>query len=195
MLIAFLQKNRITRKIIRCAGSHRARGMVREIEPFLNEGDKITDIGSGTCNVCEILRENGHDTTALDIENLSFVDGVEPVVYDGSRIPFENEEFDVSIIITVLHHVPDPESLLNEAARVSKRVIITEDTYKGRLHKYLTWFFDSLINLEFSGHPHTNRTDEHWKETFSRLGLKLMDERHRRSLLVFAHSTYHLTKA
>lgn len=168
--------------------------MVKKIEAFLKKGDRIIDVGSGTCNVCEILQENNYKVIPIDIQDLSFVDKIKPIVYDGRKIPFGDEEFDVSIVLSVLHHVSAPESILNEAMRVSKIVIITEDTYKSKLHKYLTWFFDSLLNLEFIGHPHTNQTDEKWKKTFDRLNLELVTASHHRSLLVFMHSTYCLRK-
>ncbi|MFH1451515.1 MAG: class I SAM-dependent methyltransferase, partial [bacterium] len=149
--------------------------MVKEIRSFLSKNSKILDIGSGTCNICEVLRKNGHDVTPLDIQNLSFTDSIRPILYDGIKIPFDDDKFDISLIITVLHHTAEPDKILEEAARVSKQIIIIEDIYTNVIHKYLTYFFDSLLNLEFVGHPHTNKSDKQWKVTFNELGLKLID--------------------
>jgi SAM-dependent methyltransferase len=43
-------------------------------------------------------------------------------LYDGERIPFEDEVFDVAFTVCVLHHVPPTqwESLVSEMARVLK---------------------------------------------------------------------------
>lgn len=193
-LINFLQKNKFFRKIIYKAGKERAKSIVKGIEPFLNKKDKILDVGSGTCNICEILYKKGYDVTPLDIQNLSFVDNIKPILYDGNKIPFGDDKFDVSLILTVLHHTPKPEKILMEAMRVSKQIIIIEDIYTNVIHKYLTYFFDSLLNLEFIGHPRTNKSDKQWKATFNKLGLRLIDARYKRMFLVFKNATYYLEK-
>jgi ubiquinone/menaquinone biosynthesis C-methylase UbiE len=45
-------------------------------------------------------------------------------LFDGERIPREDGAFDVAILSHVLEHVADPRSLLNETARVARRVVI-----------------------------------------------------------------------
>ena len=194
MLIQFLQKNKHFRKIIYKAGDARARDMIKKIQSFLDKKDLILDIGSGTCNVCEILSNEGFKITPLDVQDLSFVNNMKPVIYDGNNIPFNDDKFDKSLILTVLHHTPEPEKILQEAKRVSKRVICIEDIYINWLHKYVTYFFDSLLNLEFAGHPHNNKNDEQWKKTFEKLGLKLIDVKYNYSFFVFKHATYYLEK-
>lgn len=194
MLIQFLQKNKFFRKIIYAAGNARAKDLVNRIQFYLKDNDSILDIGSGPCNVCEILLNKCCNITPLDIQNLSFVNNLKPVIYDGSKIPFNDNKFDKSLILTVLHHTSEPEKILREAKRVSKKIIIIEDIYANGLHKYLTYFFDSLLNLEFMGHPHTNKSDEQWKKTFEKIGLKLIDVKYNHSFLFFKHATYYLEK-
>lgn len=58
----------------------------------------------------------------------------------------------------------------------------------------MTYFFDSLLNLEFVGHPHSNKSDKQWKKTFENLDLKLVDIKYNYSFLVFKHATYYLEK-
>jgi hypothetical protein len=95
----------------------------------------------------------------------------------------------------VLHHAPNPEAVLQEAARVAKRVIITEDVYYNIVHKYATFFMDSLLNLEFIGHPHSNKTDAQWREVFQKAGLRLTGEKAMASFLVLRHRMYVLEAA
>jgi len=194
MLINFLQKNKFFREKIYKVGKDRALDMVQRIEPFLNKESKILDIGSGSCNVCEILMQKGYDVTPLDVQNLSFVDNIAPIIYDGNKIPFKDDEFEFSLILTVMHHTPNPEKILAEAKRVSKKIIIIEDIYESRLHKYITYFMDSLLNLEFFGHPHTNKNDKEWKETFQNMELKLVEAKYNKSFVFFRHATYYLEK-
>ena len=194
MIIQFLQKNKFFRKIIYKTGNARAKDMINKIQAHLKKDDLIVDIGSGTCNICEILLNKGYNIAPLDVQNLSFVNNLKPVIYDGNKIPFNDDQFNKSLILTVLHHTSEPEKILREAKRVSKRIIIIEDIYTNWFHKYVTYFFDSLLNLEFVGHPHTNKNDEQWKKTFEKLGLKLIDAKYNYSLLVFKHATYYLEK-
>jgi ubiquinone/menaquinone biosynthesis C-methylase UbiE len=35
-----------------------------------------------------------------------------PVLYDGKKMPFKDNVFDAALLITVLHHTPDPESIV-----------------------------------------------------------------------------------
>lgn len=194
MVIDYLRKNEFFRKIIYNAGKNRAESMVDIFKPFLNKNDKIIDIGAGVCNVCEVLQKNHYQVTPLDVVNLSFVKNIKPLIYDGKTIPFKANTFDKALILTVLHHVHHPENVIKEAKRVAKEIIIVEDIYSDWFHKYLTYFFDSLLNLEFVGHPHSNKSDQEWQKTFKKLGLKLIDVKYNQSFLIFKHATYYLKK-
>lgn len=189
-MVKFLQNNKFFRKIVYKLGSYRAKNMIGEISRFLRKEDKIIDIGSGTGNVCEFLVKEQFQVIPLDVKNLSFVKSVKPVIYDGERMPFKDNSFDIALLLTVLHHTPCPEKVIEEAKRISKRIIIIEDIYTNKLHKYLTYFVDSLINFEFVGHPHTNKSDKEWKGLFKQMGLKLKEIRYRRSFFVFKQAVY-----
>ena len=189
-----MQKNIVFRKIVYEFGRSRAKGIFRQINPYLKKHDKILDIGAGTCNVSEILSEKHFDVTSLDVKNLSFVDDIKPIIYGGDKLPFNGNKFDVALILYVLHHTKNFERIILEAKRVSKRIIIIEDVYMGVIHKYLTYLLDSLLNLEFAGHPHTNKKDGEWKKLFKKLGLKLRNTKYRRWGLVMKHAYYCLEK-
>jgi len=193
MLIDFLQKNIFFRKLIYKLGNSRAKVIIKEIEKELKNGDKILDIGSGVCNIAEILLKRNFKLIPLDIKNLSFVDGINPIIYDGEKIPFKDKEFDVALIITVLHHTPKSEKILEEAKRVAKKIIVLEDIYTNFFHKHLTFFLDSLVNLEFKNCPHSNKTDEKWKSLFKKLNLNLKKAKYKRIYLFFKNAYYFLT--
>jgi len=193
-IIGHLQKNIISKIIIYNAGKNRAENMVNIFKPFLNKKDKIIDIGAGVCNICEVLQKNKYRVIPIDVTNLSFIKNIKPLIYDGKKIPFKANTFDKALILTVLHHVRHPEKIIQEAKRVAKEIIIVEDIYSNWFHKYLTYFFDSLLNLEFIGHPHSNKSDREWQKTFKKLGLKLIDVKYNQSFLIFKHATYYLKK-
>ncbi len=153
------------------------------------------DIGAGTCNLAELLLEEQQcQITVMDVKNHSRVPGIEPILYDGRTIPFADDSFDVALLITVLHHTPDPAHLIREARRVARRIIIVEDIYTSTPHKYATFFMDSLFNYEFIGHPHSNKDDAGWRALFDELRLRLVDTFSNPSFLVFKHGYYFLER-
>lgn len=171
-----------------------ARQKFLRIQPVLTDGASILDIGSGYGTVTEVLRNNRFSVTAVDVADQAIEDGLKPIVYDGTNLPFASNSFDFALLLTVLHHCPKPEQVLSEAARVARKVIVIEDVYRNKLQQYLTWFTDSLLNFEFKGHPHSNKSRKEWSETCEALGLHFELIRSDRFFLFFRQETYLITK-
>jgi len=145
-------------------------GWIKDHLKFL---DQHIEIGSGPGSVLSVMRKQNYYVDGLDIADNSFHDDLRPLVYNGRDMPFPKGAYDTALLLTVLHHTSDPEAILREAARIAKRIVIIEDVYDNRVMEWLTKGFDSLMNLEFIGHPHSNRADAQWMETFAGLGLKV----------------------
>lgn len=160
--------------------------------PYLKGPKDIVDIGCGMGHTAVLLQQKGYKVTGLDIVNSSFTKEFTPILYDGQKMPFADKQFDVALLLMMLHHTPNPDKIINEAARVSRELVIIEDIYSNRLHKYATYFFDSLLNMEFRGHPHTNKTDNEWQKLFARQGMKVISVKYKWSYIVFRHAVYHL---
>lgn len=109
--------------------NNRSNDTTRKIEPYLKKSDRILDVGSGGAHIAKALKDLGYNVTLLDIKNKCYFEDVQPIIYDGKTIPFDNDTFDVALLLTVLHHTKDPLAVLAEAKRVSKRMIIIEDLY------------------------------------------------------------------
>jgi 2-polyprenyl-3-methyl-5-hydroxy-6-metoxy-1,4-benzoquinol methylase len=164
------------------------------IEPFLDTADRVLDVGAGNCILCRQLEQHGYNVVPVDRENLSFADEIVPVTYDGTTLPFSDDSFDVALLITMLHHVPDPEAVLAEVARVARRIIVIEEIYENLFEKYSTYVIDSLFNFEFFNHPHSNRTDAGWREAFGGLRLDVSAAVYSRSLGLLRRVTYILVR-
>jgi len=171
-----------------------AKNKIKRIEPVISSTGKIVDIGSGYGTVTDLLRKNGYSITPVDIADHAIREDLAPVCYNGTTLPFEDNSFDQALLLTVLHHTPNPQAIITEAARVSKEIIIIEDVYRNKIQQYLTYFADSLFNFEFSGHPHSNNTREGWTAMCSALNLELKVMRSDRFLLFFRQETYLLTR-
>lgn len=89
-------------------------------------GKDILELGPGhTADVLALAKERGaRRCVGLDVER--YVDaapppGVEITLYDGGRMPYGDETFDVVWSSDVLEHVRRPEHTLAESFRVLKR--------------------------------------------------------------------------
>ena len=160
--------------------------------PYLNENDSILDVGSGNGLVAHTLREVGYEVTPLDVADLSYDDSVKPVVYDGQKMPFEDNTFDVALLLTVLHHIDEPDAVLRESCRVARRVIVIEDIYENKLQKKLTFVMDSLVNWGYAECPHTNKDDAGWRTTFREMKMNLKNVAYRKVLFFFKQGIYHV---
>lgn len=170
-----------------------ARKKVEWFKSYLNQDDRILEIGSGMGSVVAELRNRGYQVNAVDIQDTSIKPDLMPDIYSGDHLPYADEAFDVCLLLTVLHHCPDPDKVLFEAARVGQLVIVVEDIYVTRWQKKLTHWLDSLLNWEFHGHPHSNRNDKQWRNSFKELDLQVIYASKQRVARVFCQVTYVLS--
>ena len=172
----------------------RARIKYDRIAPFIGN-EPILDIGSGNAGVVKLLKDAGHRVTALDVKNKSRFPDIAPLIYDVQKLPFEDESFHTVTLLTVLHHCDHPVQIVQEAARVcSDTLLIMEDLYDNQYEKVLTHFSDSLVNWEFRGHPHSNKSDREWQRLFEKNGLGMDTVIHYRLALFYKQVLYVLKK-
>ena len=91
---------------------------VREVSP-----KRLLDVGCGAGEMAKRIQvELGADVVALDssqrMVDLTRERGVEAVLGDIQRLPFEDGEFDCVVAGWVLYHVVDREQAISECARV-----------------------------------------------------------------------------
>ena len=156
----------------------RAEQFVSIFKEFVPPASRVLDIGGGWGFYAEPLkRVKDCDVTVLDVVEPRFRKA--PVVlYGGEDFPFPDRSFDVSLLVTMLHHVSRPERVLAEAKRVTRRaVIVVEDLYRTAAGRLWTVLRDRLYNLEFAGHPCQFRKKEEWFRCFKKLGLTLEFEK------------------
>ncbi len=172
----------------------KAKIKLERLTKFYKQEDSILDIGSGNGGLNLLIKQAGFNIEGLDIAPKSVFKEITPVIYDGQKIPFADNEFDVVQLITVLHHIKEPEQILKEAIRVGKRVIVMEDIYESTFQKYITFVADSINNWEFIGHPHTNKTDTEWQQLFLEEKLEISEKEYYDFLYFFKQVTYVLDK-
>ena len=90
---------------------------------------KILDFGAGTGNLCRIFLEKGCSVTACDVSQKSLnvlkdklhSYNLNAVLYNGLKLPFDDNIFDITATYSVLHHIPDYISAVKEMIRVTKK--------------------------------------------------------------------------
>ena len=154
-----------------------AEKMCKEIGEFVL-GEKVLDLGCGSGIFGKKFEEKfkkkvlGIDIVDKRVYQIPFK------LYDGQTIPFPEDYFDLVLISFVLHHAENPISILKEAKRVGKRIIIFEDLAEGIFGKiycflhWLTWnlFFGKSSRFNF-------HTKEEWEGIFKNLDLKMISEK------------------
>jgi SAM-dependent methyltransferase len=88
---------------------------------------------------------------------------IQPVLYDGTTLPFAERSFDLAYAIDVIHHSTNPTRTLQELARVSDRYLLLKDhTYQSPAAYALLCLLDEIGNRRF-GVPSRYRYQRGWE--------------------------------
>jgi len=99
-------------------------------ESFItNESLDILDVGCGVGNLHTYFEQDKIKVHGIDISGKSIQVAQEGIPtnhylqYDGKKIPFEDDSFDLVFTVCVVHHVPPKEwrNFLSEMKRVTKK--------------------------------------------------------------------------
>ena len=105
--------------------------LLRGLKPL--PGARVLDFGAGTCWTSRFLAQLGCDVIAMDISpaaleigKLSFQRSPqfglarvpEFMIFDGTHIDLDDDSIDAVVCFDAFHHVPNPQTVLAEMARV-----------------------------------------------------------------------------
>jgi len=151
---------------------------------YLKPRDSVLDIGCGFGALGRAIIDHLQCPDGVTVRGVESVkrggELIEVDAYDGLRLPYEDNTFDVTILADVLHHDEDPDRLLGEAARVSRRLVLVKDhKVDGPLAQARISLMDWAANSPY-GVPCLYRypTLQGWQEQARRLGLSHVDELH-----------------
>jgi len=191
-----LEQNRVISKISEKL-TKRANIIYDQIKRYVN--GNVLDLGCWDGRIGEkIAQEQRLEVILADISKHDNIDsiGLDFVeLTQGENIPLGDNQYDTTLLLTVLHHVDDPEKVLKEARRVTKRhgnIILIEsvqgiddDTNFGRLtseqQRLANIFFDHFYNriVHYSDDlskkvnvPYNHNTPQAWNNIFKQHGLR-----------------------
>jgi decaprenyl-phosphate phosphoribosyltransferase len=155
----------------------RLAALVDAILPHLKPGDRVLDVGCGVGTLGRAILDHPGCPAGVEVAGLErSTRGGEPIPvrqYDGGRMPDGDGAHDVVIVADVLHHEEDPDELLRECARVSRRLVIIKDhQVRGPWSKLRVSAMDWAANA-----PHgvkclfAYRSPEEWSRVPGELGM------------------------
>lgn len=147
----------------------RAKIILNSYRKWNLKGKKVLDAGCGNGVVSQILKaELGIDLWGTDIADYLKTDIPFKKMDNPNRLPFEDSSFEYVMFNDVLHHLYEVESLLLEAKRVGRVVLVFEDEPHVLLNivdKVLNFFYYSKMPC-----PLNFKTEKDWCVLFNRLG-------------------------
>lgn len=145
----------------------------------------VLDVGCGDGLITDFVAQGNPrcELRGIDVR-VRNTTGVPVDAYEGGRLPFADDAFDVVMFIDAIHHARDPVALLSEGARVAARAILVKDhKLVGPLAGPTLAAMDRISNLRHRiGLPYEYWTPERWERAFADLGLRVEEWRERLEL-------------
>jgi ubiquinone/menaquinone biosynthesis C-methylase UbiE len=159
--------------------AHRQEVLVRLIMAHSRAGCRVLDVGCGFGHLGKAIMDHSPKVTVEGLERAKR--GGELILvhlYDGSRIPWPDNTFDIVILADVLHHELDPDHLLRESVRVSRELTIVKDHLReGFLAQQrislLDWAANAPYNVRCTYRYNNLRR---WREMFESAHVRLKEE-------------------
>ncbi|HXO19078.1 MAG TPA: class I SAM-dependent methyltransferase [Thermoanaerobaculia bacterium] len=139
-------------------------GIVRPLLAPHAPVERALDFGCGDGLFAKVFQESGlaREVVAVDVQRRRRT-LVEPLLYDGSRLPFADGSFDLVYALDVLHHCPDPRASLADLLRCSRNLVLLKDhTYGSLAGRATLAVLDEIGNRRF-GVPSIYKYQRGWE--------------------------------
>ncbi|WP_300154595.1 class I SAM-dependent methyltransferase [Solidesulfovibrio sp.] len=124
-------------------------------------GQRLLEVGCGTGIFLDVLHGAGFDVAGLDASPAMLEaarrrmgERADLHLGDGGHLPFDDNEFDFCVLLTVLEFCPDPGLVLREAARVARKALLV-----GYLNRFSCY---GLTMRLFPGHTRGPLRQARW---------------------------------
>jgi SAM-dependent methyltransferase len=162
----------------RAVFGRRVHVLAKSLAARIPPGTSVLDVGCGDGTIATLIQARVPGTILLGVETVPRPDcKIECTTFDGRNLPHPSASFDVCMFVDVLHHTLEPEALLSEARRVSRRFLLIKD------HVSENWLdFKTLQLMDWVGNrphgvvlPYNYKSRRQWDAYFSDAGFKVCD--------------------
>lgn len=152
----------------------RVRVLAEQLGKMIPHGSEVLDVGCGDGQIsARVARKCEGTVTGVDV--LVRPSCRIPVKqFDGLKLPFPDSSFDAIMFVDVLHHTENPDALLCEARRVTRKYVLLKDHSRDGFLAELTLRFMDWFGNRHHGVvlPYNYLSNAEWKTLFDRVGLK-----------------------
>ncbi len=150
----------------------------QRLAPYVPENSgSLLDLGAGEGYVGRrAANHTGAEVVLADLIDMNRT-GLPFVTFDGRELPVDDDRFDTTLLVYVLHHARDADHLLDEARRVTnERIVILESVYENAFDRWTLTVLDHMANSLRFMRNRTGvkcvklRTADQWIERLEEIG-------------------------
>lgn len=151
----------------------RTRKLAQLLGQMIPEGSRVLDVGCGDGQIsAQISRRRQVSVSGVDIL-LRPQRHIAVTKFDGTTLPFGDSNFDVVMLVDVLHHTTNPLVILAEATRVSKKFVLVKDHFRkgtlaGPTLRIMDWFGNFTKGVVL---PYNYHSEPEWNQLYREAGL------------------------
>lgn len=155
----------------------RIKYLTQRITPYLDGSNTILDLGSSNGKLAsELLKKiSSVSITGIDV-HVQFKTYIPIVKYDGTKIPFPDNFFDIVMLVDVLHHDENHKNIMDEARRVSRKYILIKDHYfRNKIGFFILKWIDYFGNKPYGvSLPYNYLKIRQWHTLLDSIGSKIV---------------------
>jgi len=156
----------------------RIRGLTACFAATLPTDAKVLDVGSGDGYLAAEIMKRRPDVVISGVDIIPRRESFIPVdLFDGERLPYDDDTFDVVMFSDVLHHATNQPDLLAEAGRVARRAVVVKDHLNERRTdewclRAMDWFGNRHNEVPL---PYDYWSERRWCQEMQRAGIEVQE--------------------
>ena len=159
--------------------------LTRHVAELMPRNATVLDVGSGDGLLARRVMEARPDLTIRGVDVLPRPRAhIAIELFDGVRLPFSAGSFDVTLMVDVLHHASQQDTLLREMSRVARRRVVIKDHFAAGFLAHTTLRFMDWVGNARHGVvlPYAYWSPDQWDRGFANAGLRVVERRERLGL-------------